>query len=320
MNSAKNKKVVVLSGGVGAAKLLKGLTRAIDPTDITAIVNVADDTQLHGLHISPDLDTITYTLAGEIDAQKGWGLQNESWNAMEMLSRYGGVDWFQLGDRDLGTHMYRTHRIHQGASLSTIAEEIASGLNVKVNLLPASDDPIHTIITTPKAGEIEFQEYFVRYQHNLEISNVHFKGIENAKPAPKVIDAIMTASAIIIAPSNPIVSIGPVLAVPGISEALDKRRELCVAVSGIINGKALKGPADRMLFDLGHDVSPLGIAKIYKKVASKIVIDTSDAQYIDEIENLGFGCLATDTVMTNEKKSEILCSTILSTFFPEVIK
>ncbi len=320
MNSAKNKKVVVLSGGVGAAKLLKGLTRVIDPTDITAIVNVADDTQLHGLHISPDLDTITYTLAGEIDTQKGWGLQNESWNAMEMLSRYGGVDWFQLGDRDLGTHMYRTHRIHQGASLSTIAEEIATGLNVKVNLLPASDDPINTIITTPKAGEIEFQEYFVRYQHNLEISNVNFKGIKNAQPAPKVIDAIMTASAIIIAPSNPIVSIGPVLAVPGISEALDKRRELCVAVSGIINGKALKGPADRMLFDLGHDVSPLGIAKIYKKVASKIVIDTSDAQYVDEIENLGFGCLATDTVMTNEKKSETLCSTILSTFFPEVIK
>ena len=158
MNSAKNKKVVVLSGGVGAAKLLKGLTRVIDPTDITAIVNVADDTQLHGLHISPDLDTITYTLAGEIDTQKGWGLQNESWNAMEMLSRYGGVDWFQLGDRDLGTHMYRTHRIHQGASLSTIAEEIATGLNVKVNLLPASDDPINTIITTPKAGEIEFQD------------------------------------------------------------------------------------------------------------------------------------------------------------------
>ena len=320
MKSSTTAKIVVLSGGVGAAKLLNGLQKVVDPTDITAIVNVADDTQLHGLHISPDLDTITYTLAGEIDPKKGWGLKNESWNAIEMISRYGGVDWFQLGDRDLGTHMYRTHRILQGKSLTNVTQEIARSLKVGVTILPVSDNPISTFVSTATLGEIAFQEYFVRHQHNLEIKDVSFKGIEEARPGPNVIDEITSASVIIIAPSNPIVSIGPILAVPGISEALQTKKANTVAVSGIINGKALKGPADRMLLELGHEVSPTGVARIYQDVASKFVLDNEDTQYKTEIEKLGFTCLATDTVMPSQKKSAVLCSTILSTFFPEVLK
>ena len=320
MKSTIKGKVVVLSGGVGAAKLLNGLVKVIDPSEITAIVNVADDTNLHGLHISPDLDTVTYTLAGEIDPQKGWGLIDESWNAMDMISRYGGVDWFQLGDKDLGTHMYRTHRLLQGASLTAVTEEIARSLKVRVNILPVSDDPVKTFVTTTDLGEMEFQEYFVRHKHNLKVTKVHFKGIENATPGPNVIDEIKSASAIIIAPSNPIVSISPILSVPGVSEALQQKRDSTVAVSGIINGKALKGPADRMLLDLGHEVSPVGIAKIYQDLASKFVLDQSDTEHIVEIEKLGLNCIATETVIPDQKKSVKLCSTILSTFFPEVIK
>ena len=320
MKSSTTAKIVVLSGGVGAAKLLNGLQKVVDPTDITAIVNVADDTQLHGLHISPDLDTITYTLAGEIDPKKGWGLKNESWNAIEMISRYGGVDWFQLGDRDLGTHMYRTHRILQGHSLTAVTQEIARSLKVGVTILPVSDSPISTFVSTTTLGEIAFQEYFVRHQHNLEIKDVSFKGIEEARPGPNVIDEITSASVIIIAPSNPIVSIGPILAVPGISEALQTKKASTVAVSGIINGKALKGPADRMLLELGHEVSPTGVARIYQDVASKFVLDNADDKYKTDIEKLGFRCLATDTVIPSQEKSEALCSTILSTLFPEALK
>ena len=320
MKSTIRRKVVVLSGGVGAAKLLNGLVKVIDPSEITAIVNVADDTDLHGLHISPDLDTVTYTLAGEIDPQRGWGLIDESWNAMGMISRYGGVDWFQLGDKDLGTHMYRTHRLLQGASLTAVTEEIARSLKVRVNILPVSDDPVKTFVTTSDFGEMEFQEYFVRHQHNLKVTEVHFKGIENATPGPNVIDEIKSASAIIIAPSNPIVSISPILSVPGVSEALQQKRDSTVAVSGIINGKALKGPADRMLLDLGHEVSPEGIAKIYQDLASKFVLDQADTEHIAAIEKLGLKCIATETVIPDQMKSAKLCSTILSTFFPEVIK
>ncbi len=320
MKTTIRRKVVVLSGGVGAAKLLNGLVEVIEPSAITAIVNVADDTDLHGLHISPDLDTVTYTLAGEIDPQKGWGLIDESWNAMDMISRYGGVDWFQLGDKDLGTHMYRTHRLLQGASLTAVTEEIARSLKVRVNILPVSDDPVKTFVTTSDLGEMEFQEYFVRHKHNLKVREVQFKGIKNASPGPKVIDAIINASVIIIAPSNPIVSISPILSVPGVSEALQKKRESTVAVSGIINGRALKGPADRMLLDLGHEVSPVGVAKIYQDLASKFVIDQTDAEHMTSIEKLGLRCIATQTVIPDQQESAKLCSTLLSTFFPEVIK
>ncbi|MEC7924223.1 MAG: 2-phospho-L-lactate transferase [Actinomycetota bacterium] len=310
-------KIAVLSGGVGAAKLLEGLAKVATPSDISAIVNVADDTDLHGLRISPDLDTVTYTLGGEIDTQKGWGLKNESWKAMEMVSLYGGVDWFQLGDRDLGTHMYRTHRLKQGASLTTITAEIASSLNIEVNIMPVSDDPISTIVDTPNLGEIDFQDYFVRHQHDLQVSGVRFDGVEDALPGPKVIDTILNASLIIVAPSNPIVSIGPILAIPEITEALKAKKKDVVAISGIIGGKALKGPADRLLLDLGHEVSSVGVARIYSDLVSNFVIDDTDALLAAQIEDLGMRCLTTDTVMSNPQKSAKLCSALLSFCFPE---
>ena len=317
MNLPQSMKIAVLSGGVGAAKLLEGLAKVATPADISAIVNVADDTDLHGLRICPDLDTVTYTLGGEIDTQKGWGLKNESWKAMEMVSLYGGVDWFQLGDRDLGTHMYRTHRLEQGASLTTITAEIASSLNIEVNIMPASDDPISTIVDTPNLGEIGFQDYFVRHQHNLQVSGVRFDGVEAALPGPKVIDTILNASLIIVAPSNPIVSIGPILAIPEITEALKAKKENVVAISGIIGGKALKGPADRLLLDLGHEVSSVGVARIYSDLVSSFVIDDTDALLAAQIEDLGMRCLTTDTVMSNPQKSAKLCSALLSFCFPE---
>ena len=318
MKSPQGRKVVVLSGGVGAAKFLQGLAKVVNPSDISAIVNVADDTTLHGLRICPDLDTVTYTLAGEIDTQKGWGLKNEGWKAMEMLKIYGGLDWFQLGDRDIGTHMYRTHRLMQGASLTTVTREIASSLNVQVSIMPASDDPISTMVTSPDLGEINFQDYFVRHQHNLQVSDVRFEGIEKARPGPEVLDTILSASSIVIAPSNPIVSIGPILAIPGLSDVLKTKRENTIAISGIINGKALKGPADQLLKDLGHESSALGVARIYSEIASNFVIDNADAQHTGLIEDLGMRCFRTDTVMSDSKKSAKLCKALLPLCFPEV--
>tara|TARA_B100000686_G_C16798326_1_gene984085 strand:+ start:1432 stop:2394 length:963 start_codon:yes stop_codon:yes gene_type:complete len=318
VNSSQGNKIVVLSGGVGAAKLLQGLANVIDPTHISAIVNVADDTTLHGLRICPDLDTVTYTLAGEIDAEKGWGLKNESWKAMEMLKTYGGLDWFQLGDRDIGTHMYRTHRLIQGASLTTITKEIALSLDVHVSIVPASDDPISTMVTSSELGEISFQDYFVRHQHNLQVSDVRFDGIEKAKPGPEVLDIILSASSIIIAPSNPIVSIGPILAIPGVLDALKTRKANTIAISGIINGKALKGPADQLLKGLGHESSVVGVARIYSDIASSFVIDNADAQHASLIEDLGMQCFITDTVMTNSQKSAKLCEALIPLCFPEV--
>lgn len=311
MNPRLREKIVVLAGGVGAAKLLKGLVKVTDPENIVAIVNVADDTTLHGLRICPDLDTVTYTLAGEINTETGWGLKNEGWKAMEMLKRYGGIDWFKLGDRDLGTHLFRTHRLLQGAPLSTVTAEITASWKVGVTILPVSDDPINTFVSTPDLGEMEFQDYFVRHQHNIQVTGVRFEGIDTALPGPDVLDALQYASGIIIAPSNPIVSIGPILAIPGITETLKARKDNVVAVSGIINGKALKGPAARLLHELGHEVSPVGVAQIYSEIVGNFVIDNVDAHHIPSIEKLGIACMATDTVMQDPIKSANLCSVIL---------
>jgi LPPG:FO 2-phospho-L-lactate transferase len=305
-------KIVVLAGGVGAAKLLKGLVKVIDPTNIVAIVNVADDTTLHGLRICPDLDTVTYTLAGEINPETGWGLKDEGWKAMEMLNRYDDIDWFRLGDRDLGTHLFRTHRLLQGAPLSIVTAEIAASWKIGVTILPVSDDPINTFVNTLDLGEIGFQDYFVRHQHNIQVTGVRFEGIDTALPGPDVLDALQYASGIIIAPSNPIVSIGPILAIPGITEALKARKDNVVAVSGIINGKALKGPAARLLHELGHEISPVGVARIYSEIVGNFVLDTVDAHHIPSIEKLGIACVATDTVMLDPTESANLCSTLLS--------
>ncbi|MGH9185652.1 MAG: 2-phospho-L-lactate transferase, partial [Acidimicrobiales bacterium] len=233
--------ITVLAGGVGAARFLTGLVRVVRPEDVTAVVNVGDDVVLHGLHVSPDLDTVTYTLAGAINHETGWGLAAESWQAMDTLARYGGDDWFRLGDRDLGTHLYRTGRLGRGADLATVTAEIAAGWGLRLRLLPVTNDRLRTMVDVAGEGEIDFQEYFVHRRHAVPITSVRFDGADTSGPAPGVLDAIAGAEVVVIAPSNPIVSIGPLLAVPGVAEAVAARQAQTVAVSPIVAGAALKG-------------------------------------------------------------------------------
>jgi LPPG:FO 2-phospho-L-lactate transferase len=310
--------VCVLAGGVGAARLLAGMVRAVEPSEVDAIVNVGDDETLHGLRISPDLDTITYTLAGAIDAGRGWGLSDESWQAMASLRRYtsaAGRDdlgWFNLGDRDLGTHLYRTSRLAEGATLSEVTAEITAAWGLGVRLRPVTDDALATRLVSPDLGELAFQEYFVREQHGVAVSSVSFVGAGEARPAPGVLEAISSAAAVVIAPSNPIVSIGPVLAVPGVREAVVARRDACVAVSPIVGGKALKGPADRLLVELGHEASALGVARLYRDVAAALVVDTVDADLAPAIEAEGLRCVVAPSIMTDADAAADLAGACLA--------
>ena len=317
--------IAVLAGGVGAARYLRGLVEAIEPSRITAIVNTADDTVLHGLHISPDIDTVTYTLAGAIDPERGWGLRDETWTAMEALGRYTHVrprrssaapTWFNLGDKDLATHFYRTARLAEGATLSTVTGEVARSWNVPITLVPMTNDSVRTIVTVaddcdagPAGTEISFQEYFVRYRHAIPIASVRFAGANTAKPLG--LDLLATAERIVIAPSNPLVSIGPLRALQGFDDALAARRDHVVAVSPIVAGAALKGPADRLMRELGHEPSVLGVARLYAPICGTLVVDHADAHYADDIRSLGMNCLVTDTIMrTNEIATSLAQLTI----------
>jgi LPPG:FO 2-phospho-L-lactate transferase len=292
--------VTVLAGGVGAARFLRGLFEVVDQAEVTVIVNTADDTVFHGLHISPDVDTVVYTTAGAIDPERGWGLADESWRAMEALGRYadvGAVTWFNLGDQDLATHLWRTGRMHEGASLAQVTAELATSWGLTYRLLPVTNDRLQTIVTTAD-GDLAFQEYFVRHRHGIAVSAVRFDGAESAVPGPGVIDAINAAERIVIAPSNPLVSIGPLLAVSGVREALIANRHRVTAISPIIAGAALKGPADRMLTELGHEASVVGVAKLYAPFVSTLIIDTADATSEDVVRACGVNVIVTDTIMS----------------------
>ncbi len=314
--------VSVISGGVGAARLLRGLHRRVLAHELIAIVNVGDDLVLHGLHISPDLDTITYTLAEEVSAERGWGLEGETWQAMEMVGRYGGQDWFSLGDRDLGTHLYRTQRLSEGVPLSTVTAEIGRAWGLDLTIIPVTNHPLRTFVTlaegnlTPgglePGAEISFQEYFVGQQHSLAVSNVRFDGAESSHPAEGVEAALDISGRIIIAPSNPIVSIDPVLAVPGIRSHLQRRRNSVTAVSPIVGGEALKGPAARLMVEMGLEASALGVAQYYQDICGTMVIDTVDASTAPEIEALGMKCIVTDTVMSRPGVLDSLCDLLLA--------
>jgi LPPG:FO 2-phospho-L-lactate transferase len=307
--------IAVVCGGVGAARFLRGLIGAVDHVAaITAIVNTGDDCTLHGLAISPDLDTITYTLAGAIDPQRGWGLVDETWRAMESLERFEAVRppgsaaaprWFNLGDRDLATHFYRTARLAEGATLTEVTDEIRRAWNVPIRVLPMSDDRLSTFVTladpdrelSDSAREISFQDYFVRLRHDVPVASIRFDG--TAALSDQARQALIDASRIVIAPSNPLVSIGPVRSLEGVDELLTKRRDHVVAISPIVGGAALKGPADRMLVELGHDASVVGIAKLYSPIASTLVVDTVDAGHAAAVEAAGMHCVVTDTVMSS---------------------
>jgi LPPG:FO 2-phospho-L-lactate transferase len=266
---------------------------------------------LHGLHISPDLDTVTYTLAGAVNAETGWGLAGESWRAMEALERYGGQTWFRLGDLDLATHLYRTQRLAEGAGLAAVTAEIAAAWGVGVRLLPMSEQPVRTVLSVAGQGDLSFQEYFVARRHEVTVEAVRFAGAESAATAPGVLEALAAADAIVICPSNPIVSIGPVLAVPGIADIVRDRRERTVAVSPIVAGSALKGPADRLLRELGHDASVVGVARIYSTLASALVIDEADADLAPAVEEQGMRAVVTRSVMSSPAVARALAETTL---------
>ena len=289
--------IAVLCGGVGAARFLAGLQQVVEPDEIVAIVNTGDDTELHGLHVSPDLDTITYTLAGAVNASTGWGLEGETFRAMEALDRYGGITWFRLGDADLATHLYRTSRLAEGASLSEVTGEIAIAWGLGLRLLPMSDDPVRTRLRLAAGDEVEFQEYFVKLRHAVAVSGVRFAGAATATPAPGVLAAIETADLVIVAPSNPVVSIGPILAVPGVAERLAARRSTVVAISPIVGGAALKGPADRLLVELGGEASAAGVARWLAPHVGTLVVDDVDAASAPDVESAGAACVVVPTVM-----------------------
>jgi len=306
--------VVTIAGGVGAAKFLRGLasTRGTAAANDAAVVNVADDFVLHGLSISPDLDTCMYTLAGEVNPQTGWGRVGESWAVMDELEALGGETWFRLGDRDLAVHLFRSQRLAAGASLTEVTGELCEALDVSIALFPITDDPIETRIVVPDVGEIGFQDYFVRRQHAVKVDSVTFAGIADATASSVALSKIAETDIVVIAPSNPLVSIAPVLEVPGVTEALAGRRPRNVAISPIVGGKALKGPAAAMMQSLGHEVSALGVAQMYKHLISAMVIDNADAHLAGAIEKLGLRCVVTDTVMASVDIAGALASTTIS--------
>ena len=275
------------------------------------MVNTGDDTEMHGLHVSPDLDTVTYTLAGLNDDERGWGLAGETWAAMDALERLGGDAWFRLGDRDLATHLYRTDRLRQGATLSTVTAEITAALGVGARLLPMSDDPVRTHLTLAGGPEVSFQDYFVRRRHSVAVEAVRFSGAEHARPAPGVLDAMARAEVVVVCPSNPIVSVGPVLAVPGVLEALAARRDDVVAVSPIVAGAALKGPADRLLVELGHEATVVGVARLYAPFAATLVVDDADAALAAPVEACGVRCVVAPTVMHTPAHAAALATRLL---------
>jgi LPPG:FO 2-phospho-L-lactate transferase len=289
--------IVVLAGGVGGAKLADGLYRSLAPDTLTVIVNTGDDFDLYGLHISPDADTVLYTLAKLANPETGWGIAGDTFATLEMLRRYGEDTWFLLGDRDFATHIQRTRWLHEGQSPTRVADALRAALGVRAQLLPMSDAQVATRVRTPD-GELAFQDYFVRRQHRDEVLGIRFEGIEAAQPSDAVRAAIADAEAIVFCPSNPIVSIGPILAIPGMRDLLRAARAPRVAVSPIVAGQALRGPADRMLAGLGDEVSALGVARLYRDVLDGIVIDASDAELAGRISaELGLRVLATDTIM-----------------------
>jgi len=291
--------VTVLCGGVGAARFLRGLLQAVEPGGITAIVNTADDMRLHGLAISPDLDTCTYTLAQVINPETGWGLVGETWQAMETLDRYGGQTWFGLGDRDLGTHLYRTQRLDEGATLGQVTSEITAAWDLALAIVPMTNDNVRTRVTIATGETIDFQRYFVERRHADPVTSVSFDGANAAAPAPGVIEAIESADCLVIAPSNPFVSIDPVLAIPGIRHAVTARRDRNVAISPIVGGGAVKGPAADLMRSFGHQVSAAGIAAIYEPLAAHLVIDDIDRDLANAVRIAGMTPHVTNTMMSS---------------------
>ena len=311
MSSPKNNSIAALAGGVGASKLLLGLHDVMDPRDLTVIVNTGDDITLHGLKISPDLDIVTYTLAGVVDESKGWGYRGETFHALKRLATFSRIHWFNLGDRDLATHIHRSAMLAEGRSLSDAAESIRLALGVKARILPMCDQPVPTMIDTAE-GELHFQEYLVKRRAQPVVRGIRFDGVDTARPARGVLEAIRDAERILICPSNPLISIGPILAVPGIREALRVRKKNVIAVCPIVAGKSLKGPSDKMLAELGHEASALGVAKLYADFTGTFVIDPADKPQAGSIRKLGMEVEVVPTVMNTRTQKRTLARSLLA--------
>ncbi|HEV8716277.1 MAG TPA: 2-phospho-L-lactate transferase [Candidatus Binatia bacterium] len=310
MPTSRDLNVTALAGGVGAARFLRGLVRVIDPARLCVIVNTGDDDEFFGLHVSPDLDTITYTLAGAIDQNKGWGLAQETFRCLEALGRYYPETWFGLGDADLATHLFRTQQLRRGQSLSEVTATIARAWDVQATLLPMSNDSVRTVVHT-EAGALPFQAYFVKGQGEGQVQKVEFRGVATAVPAPGVCEAISSTDLLILPPSNPIVSIGPILALPGVRQALRETAAPVVAVSPLVAGKPIKGPADRLLSGLGIEVSVVGVAALYQDFLDTFVIDTQDANQRARLQQQGLTVITSDTIMTDIEKSTALARIVV---------
>jgi LPPG:FO 2-phospho-L-lactate transferase len=302
--------IVALAGGVGAARFLQGLAQVVNPRRMFVVGNTADDAEIQGLHISPDLDTVTYTLAGMANPKTGWGIKGDTFRCLESLKVLGADAWFLLGDRDLATHIYRTRRLREGATLSEVTREIVSALKVECAIVPMSNDAVRTRICTPR-GELEFQTYFVKHRTRDRVTGIRFEGASYATPAPGVLDAIANAEGIILCPSNPFISIGPILAIPGIREALRARRERVVAVSPIVGGKAIKGPTAKMMQSQGMPVTAAEVAKLYSDCAGVFVLDEADRKYAPAVTALDMRPVVAKTVMHGMAQKKALARVVV---------
>ena len=311
--------VTALAGGVGAARFLRGLVRVINPANLCVIVNTGDDEEFFGLSVSPDIDTITYTLADAVDHSKGWGLPDESFRCLESLKRYYPDTWFGLGDTDLATHLFRTQQLRQGKTLTEVTAAIAESWGVKATVLPMSNDPVRTVVHT-QAGALPFQEYFVKGRGEGNVKKVELRGIENALAAPGVCDAIRSAQLVILPPSNPIVSIGPIMGLPGVRESLQETPAPIIGISPLVEGKPIKGPADHMLSGLGIEASAAGVAGMYTDFLDSFVIDTQDAGQQARLEAQGLTVQVTDTIMTDMDKSVTLAQTVVEQSYTKRLK
>jgi LPPG:FO 2-phospho-L-lactate transferase len=304
--------LTVLAGGVGAAKFLRGLIRSADPAALTIVVNTGDDDRFFGLAVSPDLDTVTYTLAGLAPLRRGWGRAADSFTCLEALGTlYDDAGWFKLGDKDLATHVYRTHRLAQGATLSTVTAELCRAHGVTTRVLPMSDRPVRTVVTTARE-RLSFQEYLIRRRARPDVLRVSYAGARRASPAPGVLAAIREARAVVIAPSNPFLSIGPILAVPGVRAALRRRRGPVVAISPLVGGRAVSGPLARLLRRFDYPASSVGIARCYRGLLDALVIDRADAHETDALARLGCRAIVTDTVLRTPARAARVARTVLA--------
>ena len=302
--------LLAFAGGVGGAKLAEGLLHAVGAEQLTVIVNTADDFTLYGLHISPDLDTVMYTLAGLANPDTGWGIQGDTWQTFDMLACYGTEPWFHLGDRDMATHILRTQWMNDGIPLSLVMRQLAKRLKVEVTILPMSDDPVHTLVDTDK-GPLPFQEYFVKYGWQPVVRGLMYEGASEAEPAPGMLRRIETADTIVICPSNPYLSIGPILALRGVHDVLLNATAPIIAVSPIVAGEAIKGPAAKLMKELGKEPSALEVARHYAEFLNGFVLDERDAALRPQIEAMGMGVFVTDTIMKNaEDRARLACEVL----------